>query len=116
MEKLTDIELDNKDKLCKGCDISRDAYGKVSRISNRLYNEALEVLKESNITLGINKLNKSLEFDKTNANARALLGVAYYEIGEISKAITSYPVSLKASASSPTPHPITIALRPWFLK
>ena len=39
--------------------------------------------------------------------------------GDISKAVTSYPAVLIASASSPTPHPITIAFRPvcslaWF--
>jgi tetratricopeptide (TPR) repeat protein len=100
VEKLTDIELENKDKLCKGCDISRDAYGKISRISNRLYNEALEVLKEGNVSLGIKKLNKSLEFDKTNANARALIGVCYYEIGEISKAIKEWIITLNTDSNN----------------
>ena len=46
-----------------------------------------------NLTAAVSVLEKSLEFDKHNSDARNLLGLIYYEMGDIVNALSAWLVS-----------------------
>ncbi len=64
------------------------------RISNAYYNAGLSYAKQINLCMAIMCLKKSLEYNKSNINARNLLGLLYYETGEIALALLSWVISI----------------------
>lgn len=93
MDKFN-IDLDGNKILCEGCDVDRRFYSKLSIISNKLYNEAVEEANKGEITKSIRSLKKSIEFDKKNVRARNLLGLCYYKIGKLTDAIKEWVISV----------------------
>ena len=63
-------------------------------ISNSYYNKGLELAKNRNLTAACDALKKSLRFNKRQVDARNLLGLIYFEIGEISDAMIQWVLSL----------------------
>jgi len=74
-----------------GQDLSIVHYAK--RVSNTYYNMGLEKARVRDLTGAIGILKKSLEFDKKNTNARNLLGLVYYEMGETVAALSEWILS-----------------------
>ena len=74
-----------------GQDLSIVHYAK--RVSNTYYNMGLEKAQVRDLTGAIGILKKSLEFDKRNTNARNLLGLVYYEMGETVAALSEWILS-----------------------
>ena len=72
---------------------------KCRRIAGTFYNMGLEKAKIRDLTGACRCLKRSLAFDKYNADARNLLGLIYYEIGETAEALVQWVIS---TASSPT--------------
>jgi len=68
-------------------------YKRVVRLSDRLYNQGLEKLKKSDFTHGIEILKKSISINKGNIQARNLLGLALFEIGNVGEALTHWVIS-----------------------
>ncbi|MBO7403208.1 MAG: tetratricopeptide repeat protein [Lachnospiraceae bacterium] len=68
-------------------------YEKIDSISTHYYNLGLECAKVRNLTGAIEYLKRSLEADKRNTEARNLLGLCYYECGEIVEALSAWVVS-----------------------
>jgi len=62
-------------------------------MSEKLYNKGLENLKNGNLSLGIEFLNKSVALNKDNWLARNLLGLALFEVGHIGDALTHWVIS-----------------------
>ncbi len=78
---------------CSQCGQPILVYKKVIRISNSLYNIGLEKARIRDLSGAIDALNKSLRYNKENVNARNLLGLVYYEMGETVKALTEWILS-----------------------
>jgi len=68
-------------------------YAGISRLSNRLYNQGLERLKNADLTYGIESLRKSINVNKNNIPARNLLGLALHEIGHVGEALKHWVIS-----------------------
>ena len=62
-------------------------------LSNHYYNLGLDYACARNLSAAVENLKRSLEIDKRNTDARNLLGLVYYECGEIVEAISAWVVS-----------------------
>ncbi len=81
-------------RRCEGCGMDLRAYDKLRRLSNRFYNEGLELAGVRNLTAAADRLKKSLEFNKENIQARNLYGLVLFESGETVEAIVQWVISL----------------------
>ncbi|MCI8298999.1 MAG: tetratricopeptide repeat protein [Lachnospiraceae bacterium] len=70
-----------------------DSYNKIIRLSNTLYNNALEKARVRDLSGAAETLRKSLRFYKANIPARNLLGLVYYEMGEVVDALSEWVIS-----------------------
>ncbi len=70
-----------------------DYTEKCRRISNFFYNTGLEKARRRDLTGACQCLKRSLQFDKYNTDARNLLGLIYYEIGETAEALVQWVIS-----------------------
>jgi tetratricopeptide (TPR) repeat protein len=82
-----------KKNKCDRCGTNVSLIQKSYRISNYFYNKGLEKAKIRDLTGTIFVLQKSLKFNKENTNARNLLGLVYYEMGEIVAALSEWVLS-----------------------
>ncbi len=78
---------------CSQCGQSIQVYKKAVRISNSLYNEGLEKARIRDLSGAADTLTRCLTYYKRNVNARNLLGLVYYEMGEIVAALTQWILS-----------------------
>lgn len=62
-------------------------------LSNHYYNLGLDYAAARNLSAATEALKRSLEIDKRNTDARNLLGLVYYECGEVVQAISAWVVS-----------------------
>jgi tetratricopeptide (TPR) repeat protein len=62
-------------------------------ISNSFYNRGLKLAAERNLCGAVLCLKKSLEFNKSNVDARNLLGLIFYEYGEVADALAQWVIS-----------------------
>ena len=74
-----------------GSDLSVIQY--VKRISGTYYNIGLEKAQVRDLSGAIVALKQSLRFYKENKDARNLLGLVYYEMGEITSALGEWVIS-----------------------
>lgn len=68
-------------------------YKKLVSLSNVFYNQGLEKAAVRDLTGAIESLHTSLKLDKNNINARNLLGLVYYETGEVVAALSEWVIS-----------------------
>ncbi|MCM1038353.1 MAG: tetratricopeptide repeat protein [Ruminococcus sp.] len=78
---------------CTGCGADVSLYKKIIYISNRFYNEGLEKAGVRDLSGAIASLRQSLKFDKNNVEARNLLGLVYFETGEVVAALSEWVIS-----------------------
>ena len=71
---------------------------RLASLSNRFYNEGLEKASVRDMTGAINSLRDSLKFNKNNIDARNLLGLIYYETGEVVPALSEWVISKNLKA------------------
>ena len=71
-----------------------DLARRCAYISNSYYNKGLRLTLEYDLTGAAESLKKSLQFNKRNTDARNLLGLIYYHIGEASDALVQWVLSL----------------------
>ena len=84
--------LSEKD-FCTSCGADVGMYKKILALSNRYYNNALEKCQVRDLTGAINDLKQSIKLNKNNVDAHNLLGLIYYEIGEIGEALGQWVIS-----------------------
>ena len=82
-----------RDLICPNCGADLRIYRKFVGISNYLYNEALAKAKERDLSGAIADLRLSLQYNKVNTNARNLLGLIYFEMGDGVAAIREWLIS-----------------------
>ena len=85
-------EIGNHDH-CLSCGADVSLYQKVKRVSNSYYNDGLQKASVRNLSGAIISLKASLKFNKENVNARNLLGLIYYEMGEVVSALGEWIIS-----------------------
>jgi tetratricopeptide (TPR) repeat protein len=83
----------NKGDVCPGCGIKVGTYKKLISLSNRYYNEGLEKAGVRDMTGAVESLRQSLKLNKNNIDARNLLGLVYYETGEVVPALSEWVIS-----------------------
>ena len=79
--------------FCTNCGADVALYKKIIYISNRFYNEGLERANVRDLTGAIASLRQSLKFNKNNVEARNLLGLVYFETGEVVAALSEWVIS-----------------------
>lgn len=79
--------------FCKECNLSISVYNKIQDTSKVLYNQGLQKAKVRDLSGAIDLLNRSIRLDKTNIDARNLLGLIFFEIGETVSALQQWVVS-----------------------
>lgn len=86
-------DLSFKQKNCDRCGEDLTTYKKIVSASNRFYNDGLMRARVRDLSGAAVSLKKSLELDKSNTNARNLLGLVYYEMGETVDALSQWVIS-----------------------
>lgn len=86
-------DLSFKQKNCDRCGEDLTIYKKIVSASNLFYNDGLTRARVRDLSGAIVSLKKSLELNKTNTNARNLLGLVYYEMGETVEALSQWVIS-----------------------
>ena len=84
--------LTGKD-FCEKCGVDVKIYKKIIKTSNTFYNEGLERASVRDLSGAVNSLKKSLELNKLNIDARNLLGLVYFEMGETVSALSEWVIS-----------------------
>lgn len=82
-----------KENRCPECGTNVKIYKKIIMASNAYYNDALEKAAVRDLSGAIDSLKTSLRFYKLNIDARNLLGLIYFEMGEVVTALTEWVIS-----------------------
>ena len=83
----------NRTDHCPNCGADVATYKKIIYTSNYLYNDGLQKAQVRDLTGAILSLKNSLWFNKDNLDARNLLGLIYYEIGETVAALSEWVIA-----------------------
>ncbi|WP_343249658.1 tetratricopeptide repeat protein [Diplocloster hominis] len=78
---------------CTNCGADVSVYKKIIRLSNALYNDGLEKAKVRDLSGAVTSLNLALKYNKNHVQARNLLGLIYYEMGEAVAALSQWVIS-----------------------
>ena len=66
----------------------------LEQMSNGYYNLALSLAREKNLSAALNALSIALGLNKKNMDARNLFGLIHFEMGEETKALISWVISI----------------------
>lgn len=80
-------------RYCLKCGKDVTTYRRIVRLSNSYYNAALEKAKLRDLTGAADACKRSLQLYKRNTDARNLLGLIYFELGEVVEALCQWVVS-----------------------
>lgn len=80
-------------RYCDRCGTDTAVMMRLYRLSNRYYNEGLTRAKVRDLSGAVLMLRKSLEHNKRNIDARNLIGLVYYEMGEPITALSEWIIS-----------------------
>ena len=84
--------LKNMD-YCSQCGADVKLYRKMIQLSNAYYNRGLEKAKVRDLSGAVTALSQSLKINKKNTDARNLLGLVYFELGEVVEALSQWIIS-----------------------
>lgn len=79
---------------CLKCGADVSVYKVVVKASNSYYNTGLLKAKVRDLSGAVTALKTSLSINKNNIKARNLLGLVYYEMGEVALALSEWVISL----------------------
>lgn len=83
----------NSGDVCRNCGADIKLYKKILLASNEYYNDGLKKAGVRDLSGAIESLRMSLRFNKLNIDARNLLGLVYFEMGEVVEALTEWVIS-----------------------
>ena len=78
---------------CKSCHKKYPSYQKAEQLSNLYYNLGLEKAKVRDLSGATDVLKQSIRLNKYHTDARNLLGLVYFEMGEIVPALSEWVLS-----------------------
>lgn len=87
---LADKDLD----YCPHCGCNVLIQKKVEYLSKLYYNQGLEKASIRDLSGAVNCLKQSLTFNKRNIQARNLLGLVYFEMGEVVAALSEWVIRI----------------------
>lgn len=79
--------------FCTACGADVSLYKKIMFVSNMFYNDGLEKAGVRDLSGAVGSLRQSLKFNKNNIEARNLLGLVYFEMGEVVAALSEWVIS-----------------------
>lgn len=79
---------------CKSCHKQYFSYQKVERLSHLYYNLGLEKAKTRDLSGAADVLRQCLRLNKFHPDARNLLGLIYFEMGEVTLAVSEWVISI----------------------
>lgn len=79
--------------FCTSCGADVGKYKKVMYSANRCYNDGLAKAKVRDLSGAIVSLRQCLKFNKNHIEARNLLGLVYFEMGEVVAALSEWVIS-----------------------
>lgn len=82
-----------QNNYCSQCGVNTKYYKKAYNTSNYYYNQGLDKAQVRDLSSSIADLKTSLKYNKCNTSARNLLGLIYYEMGEVVLALSEWVVS-----------------------
>ncbi|PXV85978.1 TolA-binding protein [Lachnotalea glycerini] len=91
-------ELSDKD-FCTSCGEDVRVFKKIIKISNMHYNDGLAKADVRDLSGAVISLRQSLKLNKNNTQARNLLGLVYYEMGEVVGALSEWVISKNLESS-----------------
>lgn len=83
----------SENDFCTACGADVGIYKKILRLSNRYYNDGLRKAQVRDLSGAVESLKQSLKCNKYNTEARNLLGLVYFEMGEAVDAISEWVLS-----------------------
>ena len=79
--------------FCTGCGADVRHYKKIIALSNMYYNDGLEKARVRDLSGAVRSLTECLKLNKFNIDARNLLGLVYFEVGETVNALSEWVLS-----------------------
>ena len=79
--------------FCTNCGAEVKTYKKIIEASNRFYNAGLEKAGVRDLSGAVDSLRQCLKLNKNHVEARNLLGLIYYETGEVVAALNEWVFS-----------------------
>ncbi len=79
--------------FCPSCGADVTAYKRIMCMSNRFYNSGLEKAVVRDLSGAVNDLRSALKFNRDHIEARNLLGLVYFESGEVVAALSEWVIS-----------------------
>lgn len=79
--------------ICPNCGYDLSVEIKALKLSNMYYNMGLDKAQIRDLSGAIDLLERSLKFNKRNIDARNLLGLVYFETGEVVAALSEWVIS-----------------------
>lgn len=84
--------LTNSD-YCSHCGMDVSVYKRIVKLSNTYYNAGLTKAKNRDLMGAADTLRRSVKLNKRNIDARNLLGLVYFEMGETVQAFSEWVMS-----------------------
>lgn len=82
-----------RNPFCTNCGVDVTRYKKIVSSANIFYNDGLEKASVRDLSGAIESLRQCLKLDKSNVDARNLLGLVYFELGEYVAALNEWVIS-----------------------
>lgn len=79
--------------FCTGCGADVGLYKKIMYVANRFYNDGLEKAQVRDLSGAVTSLRQCLKMNKNHIEARNLLGLVYFERGEVVAALSEWVIS-----------------------
>lgn len=79
--------------ICESCGVNVNIYKRIVKMSNTYYNMGLAKARNRDLSGAADLLRRSVRIDKNNINARNLLGLVYFEMGECVEALSEWVIS-----------------------
>lgn len=82
-----------RNPFCTNCGVDVTRYKKIVSSANIFYNDGLEKASVRDLSGAVESLRQCLKLDKSNVDARNLLGLVYFETGEYVAALNEWVIS-----------------------
>ncbi|MCD7806052.1 MAG: tetratricopeptide repeat protein [Lachnospiraceae bacterium] len=79
--------------FCPSCKSDVRQYKQIMYAANRMYNSGLEKARQRDLTGAVRDLHQCLKLNKEHVDARNLLGLVYFEMGEVARALGEWTIS-----------------------
>lgn len=91
----------SNEHVCYNCGADILLYKQIIYTSYVFYNQGLEKAKVHDLSGAIESLKSSLQYFKYNTRARNLLGLCYYQVGEMVRALDEWVISKSLQEDNP---------------